>query len=145
MPKFKMEAAATQAPGCHVPYQYIKDVSIPTTPVTICVCVPWTFSSCATTAIQSFKSYGWFDKADEADVDAFVKFLLHPDDYAVPNNGYNSCEVYFQLSTYQLDGGKFKYLIEHPKCKLIDKYKNKAHGPSFVFLYRLSFDKDFQS
>lgn len=145
MPKFKMEALAVQAPGCHVPFQYVKDVTIPTSPITICVCMPWVFSSCASTALQSFKSYGWIAKATKEDIDAFVDFLLDPHEHAVPNNGYCSSEVYFQLSTYQLASGHFNLLIGHDKCRQIDKYKNKAHGPNFVHLFRLSFDKDFQS
>ena len=113
-------------------------------PQFICDIVPWGWASCAATLIQNFKAahYYWRD-ASKTDVNKFVKWLLDPKaQNNIPRNGYCTSEVYFLISDHQQKA--LANLITNEHCKHIDVFRNKAHGPSVMYLYRLSHNKDFQ-
>jgi hypothetical protein len=52
-------------------------------------------------------------------------------------------EALFCITAYQRDC--LQGLVKHPNVKLIDRFTNKAHGDTPMYLYRLSVDKDFKS
>jgi hypothetical protein len=105
----------------------------------LCNMEEWMFRSCAVHGMSSFSSYyyntGWTTEL----VDALIEWFKT---VKGAEGGWAWREALFCVTDkqqYYLTG-----LIKHPNVKLIDRFTNKAHGNTPMFLYRLSVEKDFK-
>ena len=53
-------------------------------------------------------------------------------------------EWLFSLSSFQVDSSRYNSLIRHPNVMELDVFKNKAHGPNHIHLFRYSVEMDFK-
>lgn len=117
---------------------------------TLCGCDHWAFDSCAIMSLFGFSrnlSESWWT---EEHTQEFVDYILSGKatahlDYWKPG------EVMFSLTDGQLHGlynhkkwsKPLANLALHPKVRLIDKFKNKSHGETIMWVFRLSLTEDF--
>lgn len=102
----------------------------------VCRVESWGFTSCAVGVITQMSHY-MGNTLEE--IDQLFKFICEnvAEDWS-PN------EFYFMVSDYQLKAiGCVQLMVTHPNVKKRDVFKNKAHGPNKVHLYRYSLEKDF--
>lgn len=86
----------------------------------VCVIQNWTMGSCAARNCSHFNPrFLW----NEQRVQDFLEFLDNTDeDY------YKSREVYFFLTTQQLDNMKLNLLVEQENMHKIDAFQNRGNG-----------------
>jgi hypothetical protein len=105
----------------------------------LCNMEEWMFRSCAVHGLSGF-DYHYHELAWSVElVDALIEWFKT---VKGAEGGWAWREVLFCITKYQRNG--LKGLIEHPNVKLIDRFTNKAHGNTPMYLYRLSVDKDFK-
>lgn len=100
----------------------------------ICYYTHWGFSSCGVDLLHSFKSFGYSPL--ENNHEELFEWLKENSPQS-----WKPQEFYMCLSTAQI--GCLKKTLKHPCVKLVDRFENKAHGPNYLHLYRVSLGKDF--
>jgi hypothetical protein len=106
----------------------------------LCRMEEWLFHSCAVHGMAGMTDYyhpsvPWTTEL----VDALIHWFKEVNG---AQGGWAWREALFCITKHQRE--YLKGLIEHPNVKLIDRFTNKAHGDTPMYLYRLSVDKDFK-
>jgi hypothetical protein len=106
----------------------------------LCNMEEWLFRSCAVHGLSNFSVYYHPDVPWSTElVDALIEWFKT---MKGAEGGWAWREALFCVTEYQR--GPLLALIEHSNVKLIDRFTNKAHGDTPMFLYRLSVEKDFK-
>ena len=82
----------------------------------------------------------WWSTATQKDITSLFDWL---NTRKVNTNTWRAKEWILCLSKDQVNE-EMKRFVKHPKVRLLDKFRNKAHGPSSIYLYRYSMEKDFE-
>lgn len=99
----------------------------------ICKIQTWAMNCCGIWELKGFNSYIDVDGA------AFWEALVK----ASPFGGWQPLEYIFTISDSQKSHPLFRSILKHPNVRLRDKFANKAHGPSVLYVYRYSHKGDF--
>lgn len=120
--------------------------------IPVCDCLFWAFASCGVATLQGFRHYTYYKKPEAqwtpnivASADVINKYHKEIIDFlssARPDNSWMVQEYLMCLTNYQLL--QLKGLLADPRVSLRDQWKNKAHDPNTIFLYRISTTKDFK-
>jgi hypothetical protein len=104
----------------------------------ICEYQSWAFSSCGLATLYGFKNFHRYEFLNDHHEELF-QWLEHN---IPPNGGRWKCQEYLMaLSTKQQ--GLLLPMLKHPCVREVDHFLNKAHGPNYIHLYRMSLQKDF--
>lgn len=116
--------------------------------ITLCSLDHWALDSCGMVSLFAFtRDYNapdWW--RSEANTKEFIKFLKN----VKFSDGWDPKEFIFALADWQIKQTESTYtapsmhhLIADPHVMKLDQFTNKAHGPSDIHLFRLSFGLDF--
>lgn len=117
--------------------------------VTLCGLDHWAFDSCGIISLFSFgrdwEACTWWE--DKENTKEFIKFL----DEISFKDGWRPQEFVFALAGYQwkkdqnsYSGPYMHHLVADKRVRRMDRFTNKAHGPAHIYMFRLSFQKDFK-
>lgn len=104
----------------------------------VCYHESWLLHSCGVSSFESMNAnIPWWTKKN---LDRLCEFLKTAKD---AYSSYVPTEYYIGLSSSQVKMFEETALLSDPRVKLVDKFKNKAHDPNDICLYRLSINGDF--